>query len=188
MENIQRSRVRNDLFIRKKGLNRGKSFPIEACWYFIKILFFQSSFPWPSGLKRILLIIFGAKIGKSVCLKPRINILFPWKLTIGDHSWIGEEVIILNFEKIKIGNHVCISQRAFLCAGNHDFRDPSMTYKNAPIEIQDGAWVCAQVFVSPGITIHTDAVVRVSSVVLNNLDAGMIYAGNPCTVIGQRWH
>lgn len=94
---------------------------------------------------------------------------FPWKLIIGEHSWIGEEVFILNFEKISIGTHCCVSQRAFLCGGNHDYTDPTFRYRNGPITIENGAWVCAQVFVSPNILIERNAVISAGSIVKENI-------------------
>jgi len=130
---------------------------------------------------------FGARIGKGVVIKPRVNIHFPWKLTIGDHAWIGEEVFLLNFEPIIIGRHCCISQRAFLCTGNHDYRQPSMPYRNRPITIEDGAWVGAQVFVSPGVTIGIDAVIAAGSVVTRSQPAYVVCSGNPCAVVRNRW-
>jgi putative colanic acid biosynthesis acetyltransferase WcaF len=158
-----------------------------AAWYLIKMAFFLTAFPWPSAIKAHLLRIFGSKVGIGVVLKPRLNIHIPWKLEIGDHVWIGEEVLILNFEPIKIGAHACISQRAFLCGGNHDFRDPSMTYRNRPILVGDGAWIGAQVFVAPGVVIGTDAVITAGSIVTKDLPAGMICAGNPCRPVNSRW-
>ena len=130
---------------------------------------------------------FGARIGRQVYIKPRVNIHFPWKLQIGDHTWIGEEVFLLNFEPIVIGAHCCISQRAFVCTGNHDFRKPEMSYRNRPITIQDGAWIGAQVFVSPGVTVGSEAVVTVGSVVTSDLAAGMVCSGNPCHPVQPRW-
>src|ERR1044072_6544704 len=97
------TRVRNDLFDSTKGLERGRAGWIEAVWYLVKCAFFLSAFPWPSGLKRSLLRIFGAQIGVGVVIKPRVNIHLPWKLAIGNHTWIGEEVFILNMEPVQIG-------------------------------------------------------------------------------------
>lgn len=120
-------------------------------------------------------------------IKPRVNIHLPWRLTIGDHSWIGEEVFILNFEAVMIGRHACLSQRSFLCTGNHDFRDPAFSYRNAPITIGDGAWIGAQSFVAPGTTIGTDAVATAGSIVTTDLPPSQICSGNPCTPIKPRW-
>jgi putative colanic acid biosynthesis acetyltransferase WcaF len=181
------TRVRNDLFDPKVGLDRGRSQWFEACWYLIKCIFFLSPVPWPSPLKCLLLRFFGAKIGCGVYIKPRVNIHFPWKLTVGDNTWIGEEVFILNFEPVTIGAHCCVSQRSFLCAGNHDYRKVEMPYRNAPISIGDGAWVGAQVFVGPGVTMGPEAVVTAGSVVTKDLPKGMVCCGNPCVPGKPRW-
>jgi putative colanic acid biosynthesis acetyltransferase WcaF len=96
-------------------------------------------------------------------------------------------VFLLNMEPIVIGAHCCISQRAFLCTGNHDFRQVNMPFRNRSIVVEDGAWVGAQAFVGPGVTIGSEAVVAAGSVVTKSLPRGMRCAGNPCTVRGPRW-
>lgn len=181
------TRVRNDQFRSTMGLDRGRSKWIEAAWYFLKVFFFLSPLPWPSWLKCQLLRAFGAKVGRGVVLKPRVNIHFPWKLVIGDHSWIGEESWILNFEPIEIGDHCCISQRAFLCGGNHSYCHTDMRYRNQPITLHDGAWVGAHVFVGPGVTIHENAVATAGSIVTSDLPPDMVCSGNPCLPVKYRW-
>jgi putative colanic acid biosynthesis acetyltransferase WcaF len=138
-------------------------------------------------VKCVILRWFGARVGRGVVIKPRVNIHFPWKLTIGDFTWIGEEVFILNFEPIEIGAHCCISQRAFLCAGNHDFRVPEMSFRNEPITVEDGAWVGAQSFVAPGVHIGTEAVITAGSVVTKSQPPRMVCGGNPCAPLKNRW-
>ena len=181
------SRVSNDQFNGRVGFLRGRSVVVFGLWQIAKWMFFKTVFPWPSHVKVRLLRLFGAKIGSDVCIKPQVNIHIPWKLEVGDHAWIGEEAFILNFERVSIGAHACISQRAFLCGGNHDFRDSAMSYRNGPITVCDGAWVGAQVFVAPGVTIGTDAVATAASVVLRDLPPGMVCSGNPCVPIKPRW-
>jgi putative colanic acid biosynthesis acetyltransferase WcaF len=181
------TRVRNDLFDRKNGLIRGRPLLIEALWYLCKCAFFLSPLPFPSGAKCQLLRWFGARVGRGVVLKPRVNIHFPWKLEIGDFSWIGEEVFILNFERVQIGAHCCISQRAFLCTGNHDYRDPTMPYRNRPIVVEDGAWVGAQCFVAPGVTVGEEAVIHAGSVIKSNQPQRMVCGGVPCVPLEPRW-
>lgn len=169
------------------GLDRGASRLKEISWYLVKIVFFLSAFPYPSSIKVWLLKTFGAKIGRRVVIKPRVNIHMPWKLEIGDDVWVGEEVFILNFEKVRVGSNVSISQRAFLCCGNHDFRVPSMPYRNAPIILEDGCWVGASCFVGPGVTIGLDSVVTAGSTVISSLPSNGIYSGNPLQNKNQRW-
>ncbi|MGO8763586.1 MAG: WcaF family extracellular polysaccharide biosynthesis acetyltransferase [Limisphaerales bacterium] len=182
-----RLRVRNDLFDASKGLDRGRPFLVEALWYLTKCLLFLNPLPVPSRFKCEVLRWFGARVGKGVVIKPRVNIHLPWKLAIGDFSWIGEEVFILSFEPISIGAHCCISQRAFLCAGDHDYHQPDMRYRNQPITVEDGAWVGAQVFVAPGVTIGAEAVITAGSVVTKDQPESMVCGGNPCVAIKPRW-
>ena len=92
----------------------------RGLWYFFNVLFMLN--PWNPfiGLKRGVLRLFGAKIGKGVVIKPRVNVKYPWLLEIGDHTWIGEGVWIDNLGQVEIGNNVCISQGALLLSGNHN--------------------------------------------------------------------
>jgi putative colanic acid biosynthesis acetyltransferase WcaF len=181
------SKVRLSDFDASKGLKRGVSKFTEISWYLVKMIFFLSAWPFPPKLKSFLLRLFGSKVGKGVIIKPRVNIHMPWKLEIGNHAWIGEEVFILNFEAIKIGNNVCISQRAFLCGGNHDFRDPAMAYKNGPITLEDGAWVGAGSFISPNVVIGMDSIISACSVVTKSTSVNGIYKGNPAVFVKNRW-
>jgi putative colanic acid biosynthesis acetyltransferase WcaF len=181
------SRVRLDSFKPSQGLDRGRSKLVEAAWYLTKSAFFLSALPWPNGLKRALLRLFGARVGKGVVIKPRVSIHFPWKLAIGDHCWLGEECWILNFEPVELSDHVCLSQRAFLCCGNHDFRAPDFAYRNGPIRVGRGAWVGAQVFVAANVTVADYAVATAGSVVLQDLPAGQICSGHPCRPVRARF-
>lgn len=181
------SRIRNDLFDSSRGFDRVRSIWIFFIWQIVKWIFFKTVLPWPSVIKVLLLRIFGSRVGRGVCIKPQVNIHLPWKLVVGDHAWIGEEVFLLNFEPIIIGSHACISQRAFLCGGNHDYRDVGMRYRNGPITIGDGAWVGAQVFVAPNVKIDSEVVITAGSVVTRDLPAAMVCSGNPCAPIKARW-
>jgi putative colanic acid biosynthesis acetyltransferase WcaF len=181
------SKVNLGKFDSSIGLERGAGKLKEITWYLVKVIFFLSALPYPNGLKCMLLRLFGAKVGSGVIIKPRVNIHFPWKLYIGNDVWIGEEAFMLNFEPLTIGNNVCISQRSFLCGGNHDFRIPEMPYRNGPITLMDGAWIGASVFVSPGVTVGTDSVITAGSVVTGNIEGNGIYKGNPAVYIKQRW-
>lgn len=169
------------------GFTRGKSSFIFASWYLIKWVFFATSLPWPSSLKAFILRLFGARLGSGIVIKPRVNIHFPWKLVLGDFVWLGEEVNIINFEKVRIGPNSCISQQVFLCAASHDYRDPTFSYRNAPISIGSGVWLQARVFVCSGVSIGDEAVVTACSFVKHDLPANHVCAGNPALPVGLRW-
>lgn len=183
----QPSRVRLGAFDPAIGFDREAGAFKFGSWYLVKTLFFLTPLPFPSFLKASLLRLFGAKVGPGLVIKPRVNIHFPWKLSIGKDVWIGEEANILNFERIQIGSNVCVSQRAFLCGGNHDYTDPAMPYRNGPIALHDGCWVGASCFVGPGVTIGQDSVIAAASVVTRNVEPGGIFKGDPLIFIKKRW-
>ena len=168
------------------GLVRGASKPKEILWYFTKILFFLTAFPFPNQLKCIFLRLFGAQVGQGVVIKPRVNIHMPWKLNIADHVWIGEEVFILNFELLTIENNVCVSQRAFLCGGNHDYRLSSFPYRNGPITLKNGSWVGANAFVGPNTVFEEYAILTAGSLASGILERETIYTGNPAKPLKKR--
>ena len=187
MEAVNNSKVKLASFDPKQGLDRGVSRITEVIWYFIKIAFFLTAIPYPSKFKGYMLKLFGAKIGERVIIKPRVNIHMPWKLSVGDDTWIGEEVFVLNFEFVNIGSNVCISQRAFLCAGNHNYKDPAMPYKNGPISLKDGSWIGAGCFIGPNVVIGYDTVLTAYSTITNNTLDNSIYKGNPAVFFKNRW-
>ena len=132
-----------------------------------------------------LLRSFGAKIGQDVVIRANVNISFPWRLSIGDHVWIGEDVGILSLAPVTIESNVCISQRAYLCTGSHDFRREDFKLKVAPITVRAGSWVAAVAFVGPGVEIGTGAVVSAGSVVFETVPANTLVQGNPARVISH---
>ncbi len=139
-----------------------------------------------SALKCAILRGFGAKIGRNVTIKPQVKITFPWKLTLGDHVWLGEECWLLNLDRIVIGSHACISQRAFLCTGSHDYKRSTFDLITRPITLEDGVWIGAGGWVGPGVTAGTHAVLTAGSVLARDMEPGAIYRGNPAVRVKTR--
>lgn len=158
----------------------------QAAWYFVNILFFKNPFNVSSGSKVILLRMFGATIGKGVVIKPAVNIKYPWKLGVGDHTWIGENVWIDNLAQVTIGANACVSQGALLLCGNHNYRKISFDLMLGEIILEDGVWIGAKSVVCPGVTCASHAVLAVSSTATSNLESYTIYQGNPAIAIKKR--
>ncbi len=138
------------------------------------------------GWRRFLLTSFGAKVGQEVRIAPSAKIFIPWTLEIDDWSSIGFEALIYNLGTIKIGKNVTISQRAHLCAGTHDFRDPTMPLVKSQIKIGDNAWICADAFVGPDVTVEKGGIAAARAVVIKDVAAETIVAGNPARPKGTR--
>jgi putative colanic acid biosynthesis acetyltransferase WcaF len=130
--------------------------------------------PWfvPVRVRIAVLRAFGARIGRGVNLRAGVRVHWPWKLEIGDDTWIGERAWILNLEPVTIGSDVCISQSALLCTGSHDHRSPTFEFDNAPIVIEDGAWVAARATVLRGVRIGAGALVGATALVVRDVPAG----------------
>jgi putative colanic acid biosynthesis acetyltransferase WcaF len=159
---------------------------ILALWYFCGLPLVRAHWLPVSAIKTGLLNLFGAKVGRGVYIKPGVRVKFPWYLTIGDYCWIGEDVWIDNLAPVAIGSHVCISQGAYLCTGNHDWSSPNMKLFRRPIELRDGCWVGARATLCPGTTLGIGAIVTVGSVASGDIPAYQIWAGNPARYIRDR--
>ena len=114
-------------------------------------------------------------------IKPQVNIKYPWKLTIGDFVWLGEQVWIDNLGSVEIHNHVCVSQGAMLLTGNHDYKKPSFDLKIGEIIIKSGVWIGAKSVVCPGVVCEENSVLLASSIATKDLITNKIYQGNPAT-------
>lgn len=157
----------------------GRNSFIRILWYLINVLIFINPLNPISSIKVFFLRLFGAKIGKGVVIKPSVNIKYPWRLTIGDYTWIGENVWIDNLDNIEIGANCCISQGAMLICGNHNYKLPTFDLIIAPIKIEDGVWIGAKSIVCPGVTCKSHSVLTVNSVATHNLEPYSIFRGNP---------
>jgi putative colanic acid biosynthesis acetyltransferase WcaF len=148
-------------------------------WYFINRVFINTYLPIPSIIKNKVLRFFGSKIGNNVLIKPKVNIKYPWLLSVGDNVWIGENVWIDNLAKVSIGSNVCISQGAMLLCGNHNYKSISFNLLIDEIVIEDGVWLGAKSVVCPGITCKSHSVLTVGSIAARVMEDYTIYQGNP---------
>lgn len=164
----------------------GRGLLVRTVWYYCSLLFFESGWFPISGVKSRLLRLFGAQIGSGVIIKPHVRIKYPWRLTVGDHCWIGQGVWIDNIEDVRIGSHVCVSQLAYFCTGSHDYRRRRFDLAARPIAVGDGAWIGARATLLPGVSIGANAIVAGGSVVTKAVAAAAIVGGNPARVFARR--
>lgn len=154
----------------------------RVLWALTRPLFRWSPRPlW--GWRRFLLRLFGARIGKGAQIYPTARITIPWNLVIGNDAAVGDGARLYALGPIAIGSRSTISQGAHLCAGTHDLDDPARTLLKLPIVVGDDAWVCADAFVGPGISIGDRSVAGARAVVVKDVPAGAVVAGNPAKLI-----
>lgn len=158
---------------------RGRSAIYTQIWWIVQATLIGLS-PQPLYRWRAFwLKVFGAEIGYGLKMRPSARITYPWKVKIGNNTWIGDRAELYSLESIKIGNNVCISQDCYICTGSHDMGKLDFSYDCEPIVIDDEVWLASGCFVNPGVRIGTGAVVAARSVVTRSLEAGMVYRGQP---------
>lgn len=155
-------------------------------WAFVQTTLIRFSPRRAHGWRRFWLRRFGAQMAQPSYTKNTTIIRHPWLLKVGLHSAIAEDVEIYNLGPVTIGDHSVISQRAYICAGTHDYTKPDLPLLRPPISIGHGVWVCADAFIGPGVTIGDNSIVGARSVVTRDVPTAAVVAGNPARVIKAR--
>jgi putative colanic acid biosynthesis acetyltransferase WcaF len=155
-------------------------------WSVVELLLVTNPWQISSAIRVFALRSFGASIGRKVVFRPRTRVRFPWKLSIGDRSWIGEGVWFHNQAQITVGSDVVISQETFLTTGSHRHRR-DMALITRPITIADGVWITSRCIVLGGTTVGTSALARPLTVVSGTIPANTIVAGPFCQQMGHRF-
>jgi putative colanic acid biosynthesis acetyltransferase WcaF len=155
-------------------------------WWVVQETIFKWSPQIMYSFRVWILRLFGAKIGKGVLIRSTARVTYPWKLQIGDFSWIGDDSVIYNLANIEIGSNVAIAHRVYLCTGLHDIKSITFDIHASPICIKDEVWLPNDVFVGPGVTLGRGCVIGARSSVFKDMPEGMICFGYPCVPVKQR--
>jgi putative colanic acid biosynthesis acetyltransferase WcaF len=164
----------------QSGFERGRSGWFILLWWLAQAIVFPitpHSFHAP---RRSLLRWFGARIGKGVVIRPTARFTYPWKVEVGDYSWIGDDVVFYSLNYIRVGEHCVISQKTYLCTGSHDYQDPTFGLVTAPITIGNGTWLATDCFVAPGVEIGANSVIGARSSVFSHIPNQQVCWGTPC--------
>jgi putative colanic acid biosynthesis acetyltransferase WcaF len=165
---------------------RGRSAVFVQLWWIVEALFVRLSPQGLYGWRRSILRLFGARVGRGVLIRPSVRIVYPWKVTIGDNAWIGDDVNLYSLGEITIGHDVVISQGCYLCTGSHDYRDAAFPIFARPIVVEPEVWIAALCFLNPGVRIGRGAVIAARSVVLSDVPERTIVGGHPAKIVGDR--
>ena len=133
-----------------------------------------------------LLRLFRARVPYGAFVYGSARIWYPPNLIMHDCATLGPGVNCYCMAPIEIGAYAIVSQGAFLCTGTHDIHHPSFQIYALPIRIEANAWVCAEAFVGPGVTIAEGAVLSARGVAFQNLAAWSVFRGNPATKKSDR--
>jgi len=167
---------------------RGRNAIVVQFWWLVQATIFKMSPQFMYGWRRFLLKLFGAKIGKKVIIRPTVKITYPWKVVIGDYSWIGDDVVLYSLGEIEIGKNVVVSQKSYICTGSHDYQQIDFPIYAKKISLKDECWIATDVFIAPGITIGKGTVVAARSSVYKDMPEGKICVGNPAKAVRNRMY
>jgi putative colanic acid biosynthesis acetyltransferase WcaF len=159
---------------------RGRPGWYVLLWWLVQAIAFPLTPHSAHAPRAALLRLFGADIGTGVMIRPTARFTYPWKIRIGDYSWIGDDVVLYSLDQISIGEHCVISQKSYLCTGSHDIQDPAFGLKTGAIAIGNGVWVAADCFISPGVHIGANSVIGARSNVTTHMPNQQVCWGNPC--------
>ena len=165
---------------------RGRPGWYVQLWWIVEALLFRPSPQFLYGWRRWLLRRFGAQVGRGAIIRPTVKTQFPWKVTIGDYAWIGDDVVLYSLGPIVIGNNVVVSQKSYICTGSHDPEQLDFPIFSRPIYIEDECWIATDVYVAPGVRIGRGTLVGARSSVFKDLPAGKICMGSPAKVVKDR--
>jgi putative colanic acid biosynthesis acetyltransferase WcaF len=136
--------------------------------------------------RRFLLRLFGATIGPGAHIYPRARIWAPWNLRMGAHSCIANDVDCYCVAKIEIGDYALVSQYSFLCTATHDYESGCFDLIFAPIKIGGRAWIAADAFIGPGVSIGEGAVIGARSTITKDVPAWSVWVGCPARRLKSR--
>ena len=156
-------------------------------WEIVWATLFRPTPRWClNGWRNFLLRVFGAKIGKGARINGRARIWQPWRLTVGDNSWVDGDVSLYSVDVVRIGSNTVISEGAFVCTAEHDISSEAFGLKSAPVAVGDCAWICARSVILPGASVGEGAVVAAGAVVTRNVEPWTVVGGNPAKFIKKR--
>lgn len=159
---------------------------LRAVWNLTWLLFASWTPPQMRAWRVFLLRLFGAKIGRHADVRGSARVWYPPNLEMADHTILAGGVNCYNMNKITLHTRSIVSQRSFLCGGDHDIRQPDLPLITRPIEIGPDAWVAAEAFIGPGCRVAEGCVVGARAVVMRDLEPWGVYAGNPGRKVSTR--
>ncbi|MEM0905737.1 MAG: putative colanic acid biosynthesis acetyltransferase [Pseudomonadota bacterium] len=158
----------------------------RALWRVVSALTFRLT-PTPfHGVRCAILRAFGGRIERGARPYPAARIWAPWNLVMEHGSCLADRVDCYNVAPITVKRHATVSQGASLCTASHDFRRSDHPLTAAPIVVGEGAWVAAEAFIGPGVTVDEKAVVGARAVVMRSVPPSTVVAGNPAKIVDKR--
>jgi len=158
----------------------------RAVWGVAYLFLFRPTPKILNNWRIFLLRLFGARLERSVVVHSSARIWAPWNLKMGEGACLGPHVDCYDCAEITLGAWSVVSQYSFLCGATHDYTLLSLPLVAKAIRIGKHAWVCADVFIGPGVSIGEGSIVGARSSVYRDAPAWSVFAGNPAKFVRPR--
>ncbi len=142
--------------------------------------------PFKEEERKALLKKIIGKTGKDVWIEPSFWCDYGYNIEVGENFYSNHNLVILDCAKVTFGDNCFIAPNCGFYTAEHalDVEQRNKGLEVAlPIKIGNNVWIGGSVCVMPGVTIGDNTVIGGGSVVVKDIPAGVIAAGNPCKVI-----
>jgi acetyltransferase-like isoleucine patch superfamily enzyme len=142
----------------------------------------------PSHRVRLFLYraVFGIKIGGGSAIHWQCRFWEPGRITIGEHTVIGNNALLDGRYGLVIGDRVVMASEVAIYTLQHDVDDPFFGSVGGPVFVEDYAYVGPRVTILPGVRIGQGAVVSAGAVVTKDVAPFAIVGGVPAQFIRER--
>lgn len=143
------------------------------------------------AIKRRILLMSGARVGSNIYIASGVHILNPKNLVLGDNTVISENVVITASGGVMINSYSLIGYGSKILSANHKIPENKgiiwgAGHDYAPVNIETGVWIGANVVILPGIKVGQGSVIAAGAVVTKNVPEFSIVGGNPAKLIRER--
>ncbi len=159
---------------------------VRIVWNFVWFVLASWTPPPMHRWRVFLLRLFGGRVHWTAHVYGSTRVWYPPNLEMAEHACLGPRTSCYCMAPIHIGRNAVVSQDACLCAGSHDINDPNFQLIVKPIVLGAGAWVAADAFVGPGVTIGDRAVIGARGVQFKDAESDGVYIGNPARLVKRR--
>lgn len=134
---------------------------------------------------QILKELFG-KVGEKIQILPPFHCDYGSNIYAGNGFYMNYGCIILDCNIVTIGENVLCGPYVQIYTASHP-TDPEIRLSGrelaAPITIGNNVWIGGDAIICPGVTIGDNTTIGAGSVVVKDIPANVVAAGNPCRII-----
>jgi maltose O-acetyltransferase len=130
-------------------------------------------------------------VGKLIEIEPPFQVDYGCHLHVGEGFYANFGCVILDSARVTIGDGVMLAPGVHIYTAHHPLQAaervrPDFTAAPelaSPVVVGNRVWIGGRAIICPGVSIGDDSVIGAGSVVVKDVPAGVVAAGNPCKVV-----